>query len=464
MLRLRKFGALFPWLLLVSCGGGGDGTASEPSPAPTPPPAISPPTLMPQGVAVVKFRASGDGWAALTERLRRIEDKTAPDRRLLLAAAGHQPATEIDPPSGWSLIDFALHPSGALTLVLASDKQLRLQERASTGDLIQDSIFTDDEAATDPFVGNEQTLQDPQSLVPQSTRDAVELAPLGEDVLIAYRTGRNAVVAQRLTFGAGNTFQRRWRTVVEPGVEIQWVRLTSGTFDPFESLDNQWHLVLDVDSQGRSAIAVRVGGTDIVAGHEQYFGEPVDPALVNGAIVTRLDANGARLGATSLNTTELSEVHAVRWSGDSILVAGRVRTSDSADGGGWDGFVASVASDNTVARLQVLDFDRGDAVLDIAVLSDGRIAIAGAAGYTQNPTGASISEDSQPLLAILPSLGTPPQRVPLTAGSRQNQVRTASPWQGQLVIGGMVNGPGTHSGDSDPSLLMSDGFLHTQTP
>ena len=417
---------------------------------------------MPQGLAVVKFRAAGDGWAALTERLRPIEDKTAPDRRLLLAAGGHQPATEIDPPSGWSLIDFALHPSGALTLVLASDTQLRLQQRAAAGDLLADAIFTDDQAATDPFVGNEQVLPDPQSLVPQSTRDAVQLGPVGEDILIAYRTGRNAVIAQQLTFAIGGNLQRRWRTLVEPGVEIQWVRLTSGTFDPFGSLDSQWHVALDVDSRGRSAIAVRVGGTDIVAGHRQYFGEPLDPALANGAIVTRLDANGGRVGATPLNTTELSEVHAVRWSGETILVAGRVRTTNPADGSGWDGFVASLAPDNTVARLQVLDFDRGDAVLDVAVLSDGRIAIAGAAGYTQNPTGASISEDSQPLLAVLSSLGSPPQRVPLTAGPRHNQLRTAALWQGRLVIGGMVNGPGTHSGDSDPALLTCDGFLHTQ--
>lgn len=457
---------MFPvFLLLVACGGGG-GAASEPSPPPppTPPPAISPPLLMPQGVAVMKFRAAGDGWAALTERLRPIEDKTAPDRRLLLALGGRQPAAQIDPPSGWSLIDFALHPSGALTLVLASDSQLRLQQRAATGDLIADVIFADDQSATDPFVGNEQVLPDPTSLVPQSTRDAVELAPVGEDILIAYRTGRNAVVAQRLTFADGSNFQRRWRTIVEPGVEIQWVRLTSGTFDPFGSLDNQWHVALDVDTQGRSAIAVRVGGTGIVAGHQQYFGQALDPSLANGAIVTRLDANGGRVGATPLDTTELSEIHAVRWSGDTILVAGRVRTTNPADGSGWDGFVASLASDNTVARLQVLDFDRGDAVLDVAVLSDGRIAVAGAAGYTQNPTGASVSEDSQPLLAILSSLGSPPQRVSLTAGPRQNQVRTAALWQGHLVIGGMVDGPGTHSGDGDPSLLTCDGSLVTQNP
>jgi len=440
--------------LLVSCGG--DGSLS-----PAPAPATQPPSLMLSGVTVNKFRASRNEWGVLTERLQPLVDKTAPDRDLLLSAGGGQPQS-VDLPQGWSLIDFALHPSGEISLVLATDTQLRLQRRGSDGRLIADMTLTDPEAPTDPFIGNSTPVTDPQSLVPLGTRDAVHLAPVGEDLLIAYRTGLNAVIAQRLTYNGGADFERRWRTIVEPGVPIDRIRLTSGTFDPFGSLDNQWQLVLDVDPQGRSAIAVSLGGTDLPKGHSEYFSEPLDPALVSGAMVTMLDANGHRVGATPVDTGVISEVHAVRWAGDSILVAGRMRTTLREDGGGWDGYLARVNPVNRTTQLQALDFDRGDVILDLAPLDDGRIAIAGSTAYVQNPTGASISETAEPLLAMLPATPGPAQRLPLPAGPRHNQVRTVAAWLQGWVIGGLQNGPGTHSADSNPTLLTCDGFLQAQ--
>ena len=412
------------------------------------------------GVAVNKFRASGSDWGALTERLRPLVDLTVPDRGLLLSAGNGQ-TQSVDVPEGWSLIDFALHPSGEVSLVLATDTQLRLQRRANDGRLIGDMAFTDVAAASDPFIGNIATIKDSLSLVPQGTRDAVHLAPFGEDLLIAYRTGRNAVVAQLLSYN-GADFEQRWRTIVEPGVPIYLVRLTSGTFDPFGSLDDQWHVALDADPEGRSAIAVSLGGTELTKGHSEYFGEPLDPALVNGSIVTVLDANGHRLGATPVDTSVLSEVHAVRWAGESILVAGRMRTAVREDGGGWDGFVARVSPGNPAVQLQALDFDRGDVILDVAPLDDGSIAVAGSTAYVQNPTGGSISESAEPLLAVLPATSGPAKRLPLPAGPRHNQVRTVAAWLHGWVIGGLQNGPGTHSADSDPTLLTCDGFLVAQ--
>jgi hypothetical protein len=452
--RWRGVSLLASIALLVSCGGDGSVSLGHP-------PATKPPSLTLSGVAVNKFRASGNDWGVLTERMRPLVDVTAPDRGLLLSTGNGQ-TQSVDLPQGWSLIDFALHPSGEVSLVLATDTQLRLQRRASDGRLIGDMTFADMDADTDPFIGNAGTLEDSQSLVPQGTRDAVHLAPFGEDLLIAYRTGRNAVVAQLLGYIGGADFERRWRTIVEPGVPIYMVRLTSGTFDPFGSLDNQWQLVLDVDAQGRSAIAVSLGRTELPKGHGEYFGEPLDPALVNGAIVTVLDENGHRLGATPVDTSVLSEVHAVRWAGDSIVVAGRMRSAVRDDGSGWDGFVARVSPGNPAAQLQALDFDRGDVILDVAALDDGSIAIAGSTAYVQNPTGGSISESAEPLLAMLPAKRGTVQRLPLPAGLRQNQVRTVAAWLHGWVIGGLQNGPGTHSADSDPTLLTCDGFLKAQ--
>ena len=93
---------------------------------------------------------------------------------------------------------------------------------------------------------------------------------------------------------------------------------------------------------------------------------------------------------------------------------------------------------------------------------DGSIAIAGSTAYVQNPTGGSISESAEPLLAVLPATSGPAKRLPLPAGPRHNQVRTVAAWLHGWVIGGLQNGPGTHSADSDPTLLTCDGFLVAQ--
>jgi hypothetical protein len=137
-------------------------------------------------------------------------------------------------------------------------------------------------------------------------------------------------------------------------------------------------------------------------------------------------------------------------------------TEERSDGGGWDGFVARVSPGNPATHLQVLDFDRGDVVFDVAALDDGSIAIAGSTAYVQNPTGGSISESAEPLLAVLPAAAAPARRLPLPTGPRQNQVRTVAAWRNGWVIGGLQNGPGTHSADSDPTLLTCDGFLRVQ--
>jgi hypothetical protein len=455
----RRWAALFTAtaLLLSACGGGG-GAGSEPPPPPAPLALATP------GVAAMKTRANGNGWVLLTEKLRGLENTTTPDRRLIVSTDGRQAGTPITAPAGWSLIDFAVHPSGQLSVVLSTNKTLRLQRRSANGTLIGESDFTDAQAPTDPYLGDPLQVRDSNSLQPHATRDAVRIAPLGEDLVIALRTGRNAVVAHRLAHSGSGQFTRAWRTLVEPGVYIGAIGLTSGTFDPFNSLDNQWKLSLDVDAQGRSAIAVNLGTTELAEGHAQHFNEPVVRQVENGALATQLSAQGQRLGATVINTMQRSEVHALRWAGDQLLVAGRVRTTNPADGAGWDAYLARLpAGGGAGGSVQVLDFGRGDVILDVAPTSDGRLVLAGATGYSQNPAGGSISEDAQPLLALVPAAGGNATRMNAAAGARHNQVRSLAPWQGRWLIGGFENGPGTHSADTDPDKLTADGHLRDRT-
>jgi hypothetical protein len=83
----------------------------------------------------------------------------------------------------------------------------------------------------------------------------------------------------------------------------------------------------------------------------------------------------------------------------------------------------------------------------------------GTTGYVQNPSGASISEAAQPLLVLLNSDGSLAQNLGYIAGARHNQLTTIASLNGRWLLGGMINGPGTHSGDADRKLIVADGFL-----
>jgi hypothetical protein len=138
---------------------------------------------------------------------------------------------------------------------------------------------------------------------------------------------------------------------------------------------------------------------------------------------------------------------------------GRVLTEVRPDGGGWNAFTALVGHDGTPGPYSVIDVDRGDVLFDVAPLPSGRYLALGTTGYTQNPSGASISEAAQPLLVLLDTDGSLAQNLGYTGGARHNQLNTIAPLKGGWLLGGMVNGPGTHSGDGDRALIVADGFL-----
>ncbi len=443
---------LAPLLFLAACGGGGEG-GGEPPPPPAPLQVAVP------GLAVVKLSALGESWVALAEQSERPSNNTRPRRQLLLSVDGAA-AQRLDGlvPEGWSLLDLSLHPSRQISVLLGNDHQLRLLRLSRQGGLLHQQDFVDPQAPLDPFVGNETVIRDSQSLLPYNTRDAARLAAVGEDLVLGLRTGRHAVLLHQLGYSAAAGFQKQWRSLVEPGVHIGTRGLFSGSFDPFKALDHQWRLLLDADAQGRIAVAVSLMDTDLIEGHGQHFGETLDPTAAYGLLLSQFSASGQRLGTLLINTRQRSEPHALRWVGDRIAVAGRVRSQQTAEG--WDAYLALVpAGSQALAAYRVLDFEQGDIIFDIAPLADGRMLVSGSSGYTQNPMGASVSEAAAPLLALLASDGTLIRRVSVAAGPRHNQLRSLAPWGQGYLLGGMVNGPGTHSADADLNLLKADGWV-----
>src|SRR6185312_16932202 len=111
--------------------------------------------------------------------------------------------------------------------------------------------------------------------------------------------------------------------------------------------------------------------------------------------------DGDRLGSTVVDTNDLAELHGVRATPRGFVLVGRVLSEVRPDGSGWNAFTALVGHDGTPGPYSVVDVDRGDVLFDISALSSGRYLALGTTGYTQNPTGASISEAAQPLLVLL---------------------------------------------------------------
>lgn len=444
-----------PLAWLAACGGGGGGTGNNDGgddPAPL--------QLATPGEAVIKLRSQGMAWVALTETPRTLEIPTTPQRRLLVSRAdGSATAQDYQPPAGWSLLDFALHPSGQISLLLGNNRELRLLRLSAAGQPLRDQAFVDPLAATDPFVGDPLMARDHQSLLPYYTRDAGRLAALGEDLALAFRSGRHAVPLHRLGYTANGGFAPQWRSLVEPGVFIGARFLTGGSFDPFKGVDQQWRLSLDADAQGRIAVAVALDYTELAEGHALHFGDAIDPELFEGLLLTQFNAAGQRLGTAVIDTVQRSELHALRWVGGQVAVAGRVRSRQVAEG--WDAFLALVpAGATTPSAYRVLDLEAGDVIFDLGQAADGRLLVAGTTAYTQNPAGASISEDAKPLLAMLAADGQLQQRLTLAAGPRHNQLRALAPRaDGAWLLGGMENGPGTHSADANPAALTADGYL-----
>ena len=453
----RIAAALVAALLVGSCSGGGYG-GSQP---PVQPPAS--PDFADAGMAVIKVRAVVDGVTLLEEKPVSLLE-TGPQRRITLLDAAGTVRARYSPPQGFSLIDFAQHPSGEITVAIASAKTVTLVRLDRAGARSFEFPILDPQAPNDPYVILGDGPRDDTSMVPVLTRDAVRLAPVGEDAVVALRTGRNAVVAYRLVFGTpgGMGYAIRWRTLVEPGVTMLGIGITSGTFDTFGQLENHFHVHMDTDAAGNVAVAVagRPEAAPIFLAHGVFFHETQAIGnMQSGALVTRIDADGRRIGTTPIDTVQTSEVHAIRLHPNGVAVVGRVFSEKRDDGTGWNAYVANV--DASSGFYRVLDVEAGDVLFDIARADAGRYLAGGSTGYTENPTGASISEQAKPLLLLLEADGSVRRRIDLTAGPRQNQVRSIVARGDGYLVGGMVNGPGTHTGDADPTLISADGFARS---
>jgi hypothetical protein len=136
------------------------------------------------------------------------------------------------------------------------------------------------------------------------------------------------------------------------------------------------------------------------------------------------------------------------------------------ESGTWASKVVRLISCGGLARSTEsafsVDVKRSDIGFDALPLADGSWLVTGASDWQQNPHGASVSEESQTFLSRVSESG---ERSALTLptslqGPRHNEGRVLLPLgSGRWLIGGLTDGPGTHSGDADASRVRAAGFL-----
>src|SRR5258706_4458204 len=268
--------------LLVACGG-----------RETPP--INSVDFAVVGQTITKVRTTGNEVVVLEERLTSIFED-GPQRTLaILQSDGHtvQPYT---PPPGWSVDDFAVHPSGDISAILTTATDVRIVRLDPNGSIRSDQLFLDPSSPTDPFFNYAGGIKNDNALQPALMHDAARITPLGESLAVVLRTGRNAIVAYRLDPDVSGAYQRAWRTLVEPGSSILLLGITSGSFDVFGQLQNHLRIFVDLEAGTPAALALGVVNTRFAnftfRAHSEYFGAPI--AASPPASLTRVASSYGR--------------------------------------------------------------------------------------------------------------------------------------------------------------------------
>jgi hypothetical protein len=412
------------------------------------------------GASARKVEAAPGGFLVLLDPPQSLRvDWGFPRRELRKVDETGAVAWKLSSAPDHELLDFAAHPSGEVTALFASNAGYRLTRLSPQGDPRGEQLLVD--AAIDADVPA-KTAGGPSSQIEIYSHDCGRVAALGEDAVVALRTGRHSVITHRLSFQAG-AFASRFRSVAFPPYPISDFALQGGTYDTFGAVQGQLHVHLAVGPEGVVYVGARYAeltASRMAKAIQDVFGQTLDtdPDFLD-SYVTRLSPEGARLGVSVVGTERPDEIFGLRAVEGAAWVLGRNELWND-QGTGFDALVARVDAVTGDVLVRALDVQLGDIAFDLARAPwpGGGVVVAGASGYAQNPNGASITEASAPFALWLRQGDVTP--LPLPSGPRHNEALTLLPLpDGRLLVGGMVDGPGTHSADGDPSLLRADGFL-----
>jgi hypothetical protein len=430
-----------------------------------------------QGVGVMKLLPLKEGALALIERP--LDGYWVGDRALMAFELSGVVRFEYAAPPDSNVLDFAVHASGEVTVVMASREHFFLARLATDGGELARQELQDPQVTLDPHwpVGSEPEPaaeglrpSSPSDLLPPEAR----LVSVGDSVVIALRTQTHSLLAYRYEWKAGEGFTRAWRKLLVPSWKGPGPYLLvpdTATHDTFGQMLLGHALHLDADAEGRVYVATAVAQdrsaiqkttwTQVPAHLSLLGDEPPERTdqlngvlpkmLTSATLLIALSDRGEDRYTRLLDFARAHELYGMRRLDDKLFFLGRTY-AETQDRPEFDAFVAQVDADSGEAQFaRALDLEQGDIFFDIARHGDMLLAV-GATNWTQNLEGFSVSNDSEMLAAMLrPDTGSLHCRLPLPEGPRHNELRSviAVPGglgrRGSLYIGGAENGPSSHT-------------------
>lgn len=271
-----------------------------------------------------------------------------------------------------------------------------------------------------------------------------------------------------------NDLKENWSIMVEPDVKRMSWAMTGGSYDEFGQLAYQYTTNLDIDETGNAYVAVPVMGgvgSTTLKLHNKHFGDSLECKSTNtgdnytpiDVIVTKVSTSGKRVYSIVAGTPYYDEVHCMRIFDNKIITCGRCEISNKDD---WDSYITVHDASDGKECYSINYMSAKNSIFMTAAYNSltKKIYLGGVTDWTQNPEGASVSEQGSKLFQIVnESDGLLSDSVSLTNGPRQNQIRCIEILENSfMLLAGWQNGPGTHSGDSDKTLVTADGFLEVQ--
>ncbi|MCE7993684.1 MAG: hypothetical protein HEP71_16990 [Roseivirga sp.] len=398
---------------------------------------------------IIKSQMAEDGYYLLFEELSPL--LKSPGLRYLIKSdfmGGTVMRLEGDP--NLTLIDFVVSDDGVYTLYSGREGIEVRKHNRSGGHQVTRKIWinhNNDSYATD---------------------DRGRLVVYNKSVLVAIRPEDYST---RLYALNTDDLDIKWSTLVEPGQSITGYGMTGGSYDTFEQLAHPYIVFVDVDERGNAYVSVPALFGSSVYHHNRHFGENlahvgesfVSAGFETDALVTKISPEGERLYTVVAGTADPDECYGIKVENGSFYLYGRTAKPASTSGYQWDAYVAKFNSDDGNATFRKsFDVNQSEIIYDLAETESGELLVVGSTGWSQNPLGYSVSGTACKLLVHLDAFGDVKREIELTPGQRHNQIRTIQYHDERIWLGGWENGPGTHTGDTNPNLVFADGFWLSQ--
>ncbi len=443
------------------------------SPAELPPPAEPPQEAVERRierravVAIVRATAAEQWW--IEERPTGIQaavgDRDLGPRRLVRARGGESPTVVFEPSIDERLTSAAVHPSGEWSAtVVPRDGSIALV-RASADGTVRARTVLDDPTLKDERGAWTGSDAPERPVVTILSEDSVRAAADGEDLVVSLTTRWNSALVYRWRWD-GRAWARGARTLVTPAVGMTPYIPDTASYDVFDAVVNMWSTQLCTDPAGRAYVAnwmdrnrIRAHNTTLGTSLQTIRTE-LDTTHPSDLLVTRIDRDGRRVFQTLVGTPDVDdEAFGIACGSDRVAVVGRHRTERGRDNTEFHVFAAAVASDGRALGRLSFDARQLGLAQSAAIEDDGAVLLGGSEGWAQNPIGASVSGQGTPFLLRWTPGATTATRLAAPSVRGHGELRALARQGAFVWMGGVENGPLSHTYDGDRTQVRSDGWL-----